>query len=112
MQEETSKRKIQRIIYVPKTSSVKRRKDKETTQPESTQETIQTEEKSHEIFVEQQDDFFGSYEEEMTQVLGNLRISLTKDTDRTEEPQDLTSPPSNSVFDLPNMDMPSPEGEE
>jgi hypothetical protein len=53
MQEETSKRKIQRIIYVPKTSSIKRRKDKETTQPESTQETVQTEEPLHESLVAQ-----------------------------------------------------------
>jgi hypothetical protein len=107
MQEGTSKRKRQRTIYVPETSSVKRRKDKETTQPESTQETVQTEEPSHENPVGQQDDFFGSYEEEMAQVLGNLGISLTEDTDRPEEPQAPTSPPSNSVFDLPDMEMPS-----
>jgi hypothetical protein len=48
MQEGTSKKKRQRTIYVPETSTVKRRKDKETTQPESTQETVQTEQPSHE----------------------------------------------------------------
>jgi len=44
----TSKRKRQRTIYVPKTSSVKRRKDKEASQLESTEETVQIEEPSHE----------------------------------------------------------------
>ena len=42
MQEGISNRKRQRIISILETSSVKRRKDKETTQPESNQETIQT----------------------------------------------------------------------
>jgi hypothetical protein len=112
MQAGTSKKKRQRTIYVPETSTVKRRKGKKTTQPESTQETVQTEQPSHETPAEQQDDFFRSYEEEMAQVLGNLGISLTEDTDRSGEPQAPTSSHSNPVFDLPDMEMPSPEGTE
>jgi hypothetical protein len=68
---------------------------------------VQTKDPSHEIPVGQHDDFFGSYEENMAQVFGNLGISLTEDTDRPEEPQAPTSPPSNSVFDLTDMEIPS-----
>jgi hypothetical protein len=42
MQEATSNRKRQRTIYVIETSTIKRRKDKDTSQPKSTQETVQT----------------------------------------------------------------------
>jgi translation initiation factor 1 (eIF-1/SUI1) len=48
----------------------------------------------------------------MAQVLGNLGISLTEDIDRTEEHQAPNSSSSNHVFDLPDMEMPSPEGAE
>ena len=48
----------------------------------------------------------------MAQVLGNLGISLAKDTDRFGEPQAPTSSHSNPVLDLPDMEMPSPEGTE
>ena len=46
----------------------------------------------------------------MAQVLENLGISLTKNLDRSREPQAPTSSHSNPVIDLPDMDMPSPEG--
>jgi hypothetical protein len=48
----------------------------------------------------------------MAQVLGNLGISLTENTDRSQEPQAPTSSHSNPLLDLPDMDMPSPEGTE
>jgi hypothetical protein len=51
MQAETSKRKIQRTNYVSKTPSVKIIKVRETIQPKITQETVQTEEPSHENHV-------------------------------------------------------------
>jgi hypothetical protein len=72
MQENTSKRKIKRTTYVPKPPSIKRRKGRNIRQPESTQENVKTEEPSHENPIGKQDDFFGIYEEEMAQVLGNL----------------------------------------
>jgi hypothetical protein len=50
----TSKKKRQRTIYVPETSTVKRRRGKKTVQPESTQETVQTKQPSHETPTEQQ----------------------------------------------------------
>jgi hypothetical protein len=43
----------------------------------------------------------------MARVLGNLGMSLTEDTDNPEEPQASISPPSNSVFDNPDVEMPS-----
>jgi hypothetical protein len=46
----------------------------------------------------------------MAQVLGNLGTSITEDTDRSGEPQAPTSSHSNPVLDLPDMEMPSPEG--
>jgi hypothetical protein len=46
----------------------------------------------------------------MAQVLGNLGISLIENADRSGEPQAPTSSHSNPVFDLPDMEIPSPEG--
>jgi hypothetical protein len=40
MQAGTSKRKRQRTIYIPETSYVKTRKDKEATQPKITQKIV------------------------------------------------------------------------
>jgi hypothetical protein len=110
IQEGTSKKKIQRTIYVPETSIVKRRMGKKIVQPEITQETVQTKQPSHETPAENKDDFFKSYEEEMSQVLGNFGISLTENTDKSGEPQAPTSSHSNPVFDLLDMEMPSLEG--
>jgi hypothetical protein len=46
----------------------------------------------------------------MAQVLENLGTSIAKDTDRSGEPQALTSSHSNPILDLPDMEIPSPEG--
>jgi hypothetical protein len=46
----------------------------------------------------------------MAQVLGNLGISLTKDIDRSGEPQAPNSSYSNLVFDLIDMEIPSTGG--
>ena len=48
----------------------------------------------------------------MVKVFKNLGISLIEDIDRSREPQSPTSSHSNPIFDLPNMEMPSPEGAE
>jgi hypothetical protein len=68
---------------------------------------VQTKEPSHENPIGKNDYFFGIYEEEMPQVLENLGMSLTEYTDGPEEPQAPTSPPSNSIFDHPDIEMPS-----
>jgi hypothetical protein len=121
-QEETSKKRRQRTIVVPETSTVKRRRGKKTIQPENIQEAMQTEQPSHENTQENAqteqpslenltEQFFKSYEVEMAQVLGNLGTSVTEDTGRSEEHQAPTSS-SNPALDLPDMEMPSPEDTE
>jgi len=46
----------------------------------------------------------------MSQVLGNLGISIIVDTYRSGEHQEPNSSHSDPVLDLPDMDIPSPEG--
>jgi hypothetical protein len=116
---ETSKKKRKRTIVAPKTSTEKKRRNKRIAQPGETQEMIQTEHPSQENTQENIQgnipslehltaQFLKGYEIEMAQVLGNLGISIDKDTNRSEEHQALASS-SNPIVDLPDIEMPFPE---
>jgi hypothetical protein len=100
---------------------VKRRRGKNTIQPENIQEDIQREKPSQDTQENAQtkqpslenltEQFFKIYELDMAQVLDNLGTRVTENTGRYEEHQAPTSS-SNPTLDLLDIEMSFPEDTE